>query len=287
MDGELHILIAEPSIDKELKLIQPQIDAMTLDLPAHSQGLDPARTTHCTGVWGGNQDVCHDIRAARLIVSIFSRASDGIVGGDIYYVAVCEDELLARVILCDVQGHGMPVNELTTWIYGALRESVNTIEGNRVLTALNAMLFEKGPLANATAALITYNTSDGLLHFSYAGHPPILLKRRTSQQWLPLLPVPNSNRSNLPIGMFAATSYDQESISLEPGDRLALYTDGLIEAESRAGEEFGLIRLAELLERSPSEDISWMKDQIIETLAMHSCGAESTDDQTLMLIEIA
>ncbi len=260
---------------------------MTLDTSSLSPRRGLATPTRCTGEWGGNQDVRHDLQAARLNLSIYSRASDGTVGGDIYYVAVCEQELLARVILCDVQGHGMLVSELTTWIYGALRASVNTIEGNRVLTALNALLYQKGSLANATAALITFNTIDGQLYFSYAGHPPILLNRRTSHRWIPLIPAVNSDRSNLPIGMFAATSYDQESVLLQAGDRLAIYSDGVIEAESAAGEEFGLSRLADLLERFPSYDISSIKDRVIEHLGVHSRGAQCTDDQTLMLIEIA
>lgn len=96
----------------------------------------------------------------------------------------------------------------------------------------------------------------------------------------------DSNRTNLPLGMFAATSYDQDSISLEPGDRLALYTDGVIEAESETGEEFGQLRLCALLERFREHDISWITDRVVKELGAHSSGAAKEDDQTLMLIEI-
>ena len=81
------------------------------------QSRNSAGRLPCDGVWGGNKNVCHDIRTSGLTVSVYSRASDGTEGGDICYVAVCKNDLLTRILLCDVQGHGSHVSAIANSIY--------------------------------------------------------------------------------------------------------------------------------------------------------------------------
>jgi hypothetical protein len=69
-----------------------------------------ADNLHFDGVWGGNKNACHDIRTPGLKVSVYSRASDGTEGGDICYVAVCRNDMLTRIVLCDLQGPGAHVS---------------------------------------------------------------------------------------------------------------------------------------------------------------------------------
>ena len=91
---------------------------------------------------------------------------------------------------------------------------------------------------------------------------------------------------NLPLGMFPLTRYDQDSVTLRSGDRLALYSDGLVEAESETGEVFGENRLSAVLETCRAYELSYARDCAIHELGLHSKGAPRADDQTLMLIEI-
>jgi len=92
--------------------------------------------------------------------------------------------------------------------------------------------------------------------------------------------------ANLPLGMFPFAYYDQDSVALRSGDRLALYTDGLVEAESETGEVFGEKRLSAVLESCREYDLSYARDCAVHELELHSSRASKADDQTLMLIEV-
>jgi sigma-B regulation protein RsbU (phosphoserine phosphatase) len=253
---------------------------------ATTQPCNSADHLHCNGVWGGNKNARHEIRTSGLTVSVYSRASDGSEGGDICYVAVCKNDQLTRIVLCDVQGHGAHVSAIANSIYCAVRNSMNRCRGHGVLSELNQILLRQATSAYATAALITFNTCDSRLDFSYAGHPAILLRQCSGKQWSPLVPASEGEGANLPLGMFPLTHYDQDSVALRSGDRLALYSDGLVEAESETGEVFGVKRLSAVLESCREYDLSYARDCAIHELELHSSGASRADDQTLMLIEV-
>jgi sigma-B regulation protein RsbU (phosphoserine phosphatase) len=240
----------------------------------------------CDGVWGGNKNARHDIRTSGLTVSVYSSASDGTEGGDICYVAVCKTGLLTRILLCDVQGHGSHVSAIAYSIYRAVRNSMNSFQGHRVFSELNHILLRQGSPAYATAALITFNTDDSRLCFSYAGHPAILLRQSSQKEWSSLVSTSGDDSANLPLGMFPFANYNQDSVALRSGDRLALYSDGLVEAESETGEVFGARRLSAVLESCREYDLSYARDCTIHELELHCRGTPRADDQTLMLIEV-
>jgi sigma-B regulation protein RsbU (phosphoserine phosphatase) len=100
------------------------------------------------------------------------------------------------------------------------------------------------------------------------------------------VPASDDEGANLPLGMFPLTRYDQDTVALRSGDRLALYSDGLVEAESATGEVFGVERLSAVLESCREYDLSYARDCTIQELKLHSSGASRADDQTLMLIEV-
>jgi phosphoserine phosphatase RsbU/P len=222
-----------------------------------------------------------------LTVSIYSSASDGTEGGDICYVATCKNDLVTRLVLCDVQGHGSYVSAIANSLYGAVRNSMNRFPGHTVLSELNQILLGQGSGVYATAAVITFNSCDSRLWFSYAGHPDILLRQCSDKQWSSLVSASDGEGANLPLGMFPLTRYDQDSVALRSGDRLALYSDGLVDAESETGEMFGEDRLSAVLENCREYDLSTARDCTIHELERHCSGAPRADDQTLMLIEVA
>jgi len=100
------------------------------------------------------------------------------------------------------------------------------------------------------------------------------------------VPTTDGEGANFPLGMFPLTHYDQDSVALHSGDRLALYTDGLVEAESKTGEVFGEKRLSAILESCREYDLAYARDCAIHALGLHCTGASRADDQTLMLIEV-
>ena len=234
-------------------------------MTATTQPRNSADHLRCNGVWGGNKNACHDIRTSGLNVSVYANASDGTEGGDICYVAACKNDMLTRIVLCDVQGHGSHVSAIANSIYRAVRNSMNRCQRHGVLSELNQILLRQGARAHATAALITFNTCDFRLYFSYAGHPAILSRQCSGKQWLPLVPASDGEGANLPLGMFPLTRYDQDTVALRSGDRLALYSDGLVEAESATGEVFGVERLSAVLESCREYDLSYARDRTIRS----------------------
>jgi sigma-B regulation protein RsbU (phosphoserine phosphatase) len=78
----------------------------------------------CTGIWGGirNRDI--EITAGKVIGSIYSAACEGGKGGDIYYFGVCKGELITRLAIADVVGHGEAVSEVSQYVYDTLKAHI-------------------------------------------------------------------------------------------------------------------------------------------------------------------
>lgn len=74
----------------------------------------------CTGIWGGirNRDI--EITAGKVIGSIYSAACEGGKGGDIYYFGVCKGDIITRLAIADVVGHGEAVTEVSQYVYDSL-----------------------------------------------------------------------------------------------------------------------------------------------------------------------
>jgi len=75
----------------------------------------------CAGIWGGirNRDI--EITAGKVIGSIYSAACEGGKGGDIYYFGVCKGDIITRLAVADVVGHGETVTEVSQYVYDSLK----------------------------------------------------------------------------------------------------------------------------------------------------------------------
>ena len=259
----------------------PSVDPGNLSV-AHA---DEAYRIKCAQIWGGVENIVADLRTNGIDVSIYSHSSDGVAGGDIYYFSVCNHDVLTRILLADLQGHGLEVTQLSRWIYDILRENVDNPEGRSVFASLNRLLHEQGMKAITTALLATFSAADFTLRFSNAGHPPGLLKAFDLSTWTPLSLEPATERANLPLGVLEAMVYDEGVIYLRRGDRLVFYTDGVTECPSPQGEEFGEGRLREGLEADSSANINAARDRLLAALVRHAKGNLMHDDMTFMLVE--
>ncbi len=177
----------------------------------------------CSEIWGGIENTSADVCTNGIEASIYSRSCDGVAGGDIYYVTVCSHDLLTRILLADLRGHGIQVTRLSGWIYEILQENMNNLNGSSILSSLNLLLYRQGVEAITTAVVATFYAEDSKLYFCNAGHSPGLLRCRGSNRWEPLALTSTAEPSNLPLGVFGTTIYDEGSIDLQPGDRVALY----------------------------------------------------------------
>jgi sigma-B regulation protein RsbU (phosphoserine phosphatase) len=200
----------------------------------------------CSEIWGGIQGEDLDVRTSGLVASLHSSAAVGAKGGDIYYISVCSSDLLTRIAIVDVTGHGEEVSHISQWLYQALRTKMNSLDGHDVLADLNALVSKRGYKAMSTAAVVAFYRANPTLYYSYAGHPPMLAYSRTDKRWEAVTLEKQEKPANLPLGAFPEVPYYQECREAISGDRLFLYTDGVTEAPNSKGDLFGQAKLLDV-----------------------------------------
>lgn len=240
----------------------------------------------CSEIWGGIRNADLDVCTSGLTASLFSSAADGGKGGDIYYFSVCGSDMLTRIAVADVQGHGEAVSDVSKMMYAALEERMNSIEGYDVLTELNRAAGQHGYRGMTTAAVIAFYLGDSNFYYAYAGHHPALVWRKSKNSWEPAKLRERKTPGNLPLGVDDQTHYDQEQTTLSRGDRMFLYTDGVIEAMNGNGEQFGETRLRSVLDRNVGRDLTEVKTAVLEAVRGHTGGSLDHDDVTFMAIEV-
>jgi len=142
-----------------------------------------------------------------------------------------------------------------------------------------------------TAAVVAYYTQEREARVSYAGHPPILYMRSGDKAWSYARAPGRKDQIegsplNIPLAIELDTLYEQFTISMVPGDRLFVYTDGIIDTPSPEGESFGLTRLKDVLEANPKASLSELKSVVLKTLHEYSGKELTHDDVTLIALEI-
>jgi serine phosphatase RsbU (regulator of sigma subunit) len=142
-----------------------------------------------------------------------------------------------------------------------------------------------------TAAVVAYYTQEREARVSYAGHPPILYRRTGDKAWSYARPSDRKDKSdgfpvNIPLAIESDTLYEQFTISMFPGDRLFVYTDGIIDTPSPEGESFGLARLKDVLDANTGVPLSELKSAVLKTLNQYAQKELTHDDVTLIALEI-
>ena len=165
------------------------------------------------------------------------------VGGDFFQLIPLDRNVDSStlLILGDVSGHGVKAALSVSYVIGIVRILAELLpDPAPLLSEMNRRLC--GRMQNGFATCIAAKIDRfGCCTLSAAGHPPPFLNSRA-------LDVPGA----LPLAIDLSTQYQQMTIRLNPGDHLALYTDGLLEARSKAGELYGFQRLGELFAANPT-----------------------------------
>jgi len=237
-------------------------------------------------VWGGIRSDDLQASTSGVVASLYSRACEGGKGGDLYYFSLSASDMLTRIAVADVSGHGPTVTDVSQWIYDSLAARMNSAEGNEVLADLNRLAAERGYKALTTAVVVTFYRPDSHLYFAYAGHPPAYVRRRSDDRWRPVTLVEGDDPANLPLGVDPDVRYDQQRIPLARGDRLFLYTDGVVEAPDADGQILGASRLAAVLDAGSAGTPRDVKDAVLAAIHEHTGGSMTHDDVTFMVVEV-
>ena len=206
------------------------------------------------------------------------------IGGDIFNVHSVDERRVAFYML-DVCGHGVPAALISVTVSQFLNTEGGLYGNNCELLSPEAVMnkldgafpFER---FNSYFSIIgmTIDINEGILTYSCAGHPsPILLRSGGALKVL-------GYRGPI-IGSGWGQSYDQETIRLQPGDKIFLYTDGLIENRNRKGEDFGKERLYDALNKNRELPVSKILDTVYSEIKHFYRGAKPDDDISIMGVE--
>ncbi|HEX4320039.1 MAG TPA: PP2C family protein-serine/threonine phosphatase [Acidobacteriaceae bacterium] len=170
------------------------------------------------------------------------------VGGDFFQilpVAGSGGESNLLIVVGDVAGKGLPAAMMVSMIVGVIRaEAAHTSDPGELASALNDRMTGRGSDFGSgfTTCLCAYLSASGRLVLANAGHLP---PYRNGIE----LPMPGA----LPLGMLTGVSYELITAQLQPGDRLTFVSDGVVEAQNKAGELLGFDRTQALSTKSAAE----------------------------------
>ncbi len=153
------------------------------------------------------------------------------VAGDFYDVVSADPNHVA-LLIADVSGHGMPAALIASMVkMAALSQREYAAHPARLLTAMNKALYGNTQGQYVTAAALHLDAGSGVLRYAAAGHPAML--RLNGDR------VTEVVENGLLLAAVDGVTYTETTVILDPGDRLLLYTDGLLEARNEAGKLFG------------------------------------------------
>ena len=120
---------------------------------------------------------------------------------------------------------------------------------------------------------------DGCLTYCNAGHnPPLLVGTRG---------VARLETGGLIVGMFGHASFDEQTLKLEPGDTVVVYSDGVTEARNPDGEEFGEERLMCCIKANADLAPTDLLERLLDAVHQFSAGEAQSDDLTLLALRFA
>ena len=225
------------------------------------RGLLPTNVPHVTGVQ----------------LAVAWQPANG-VGGD------CFDTLafgpILGVSIADIAGKGLPAALLMSNLQAAVRAfAQESVAPSSICGSVNRLLCRN--MASGRFATFCYARIDvpgRRIVYSNAGHnPPLIVRARGEVERL--------SEGGTVLGVFPDSAYEQGDVPLEAGDRLIFYTDGITEARSRDGEEYGEDKLAAAALAARTHPAEAMKDALLADVNGFT-GGNFDDDATLIVVGV-
>ncbi len=205
------------------------------------------------------------------------------VAGDFYDIQA-NDEAGVGIVIADVSGHGIGAALIGSMLKVCFASQVPRIaDPAHVLTEINRILHGRIESSFVTACAVFIDFKNGVLRYSIAGHPPPILWRKSGSESIRL------THAGTLLGPFPDLVYENEELRLAKGDRLILYTDGLVETRSKTGEFFGDDRLEAVVRAHAEDSPELSADQIIAQVVRwsgRSAGKSLDDDLTLLVADV-
>ena len=200
------------------------------------------------------------------------------VSGDLYRIETRENTNDCVLLVADVSGKGIAASLLTASLEAL---AMGPIEMGRspdeICNKVSRRLHARTPDERyATALLAVLEPETGVIRYANAGHNPALVVRRDGS-------VEELWSTGIPLGMIADAEYTTEKVTLEPGDTIVIYTDGITEARNRQGEEYRPRRLKAVCRKHRSSSASALARAVAADLDAFTDGVPYDDDRTIVI----
>jgi serine phosphatase RsbU (regulator of sigma subunit) len=201
------------------------------------------------------------------------------IGGD-YYDFIQRDDGRLVIALGDVSGKGTAAALLMSSLHAAIHAQTGSHDTIvETISAVNKYLAENIPPNRfVTLFYAELDPESGAVSFLNAGHnPPLIVHAAGTVEQLA--------SGGLPLGIKADADYREGRTHMQMGDVLVIYSDGVTEAASPSGEEFGPTRLYEVVSRNVEASAAGIRDRIESALTKFSQGTKAADDITLVIVK--
>jgi len=232
-------------------------------------------------------EIARDIQQAMLPGGVHSAAGvetfgmsrpANTVGGDFYDVLPLDDGRLV-IAVGDVAGKGSPAALLMALLLAMMRTLVDEkLEAADLVTRLNVQVCRHAPASRfITLFYAVFEPLTGKLIYVSAGHmPPLVIRRDGTCERL--------SDGGIALGMFEQSRYTTGQIVLQADDLVAVYSDGITEAENPAGRPFDEIGLETALKANARDSLSAIGAAVVEAVERHTDEKRFADDLTILLL---
>ena len=204
-----------------------------------------------------------------------------LLGGDYYDFFQISDDIV-DVVIADVSGKGAAASLLMPSLAVALRLRARELSGPAaILKDLDEVLKQiTNPATFVTMFYARFNPSLQTLEYASGGHnPPLLTRTRTGESFF-------LEEAGPIMGILPDAQFTNTVIELEPGDILALFTDGVTEQENEAGEEFSVDRLKQVVLDNEGRPAATMVTEIANAVSTFAGTTEQSDDLTTVVAKV-
>lgn len=203
------------------------------------------------------------------------------IGGDYYdFYPLTNGKI--RIVIGDVMGKGIPAAMLMILTRGAFRSAAQSTSGpGETLTAMNNALYKdlRSLKSFVTVLCADWDPKQGKLSFANAGHNLPLFIKANQVEELPKV-------SGVMLGGLPNQNYQEGKIQLEPNEYVYFYTDGIVEAQNKAGEQFKIDRLVDIMLQNQGKSVYDIEQAVIDAVFQFMDGNYQKDDITMVTLQM-
>ncbi|WML49525.1 PP2C family protein-serine/threonine phosphatase [Neobacillus sp. PS3-34] len=206
-----------------------------------------------------------------------------LIGGDYYdFYPLVNGKI--RIVIGDVMGKGIPAAMLMILTRGAFRSAAESTQGpGETLTAMNQAIYDDLRTLKSFVTLFCadWDPQTGIFTYSNAGHNlPLFIKGKSkSVEELPKV-------KGIMVGGLPNQVYKEEAVKLQELDTIFFYTDGIIEAQNKEGEQYKLGRLIQTLLDNKELGVGEIEKCVMDSVKQFTEGVPQKDDITMVLLKV-